>query len=87
MSTHLVFILMSGVAHNRMLAIHRIRDSAEALFMKIAREKKFEEELKLIQFELDQHGLLLGSKLLYAYTEKGGVQACDDGPVTKIIFN
>ena len=54
---------------NKLLAIHKIADSAKCAYQRIIKEEKYERFIELVAIEVDQFGTVISEKLVYTYSK------------------
>jgi hypothetical protein len=52
----------------RLIAIHKIADSAKAAYQRIIKEEKYNSFIELVAIEVDQFGTVISAKLVYTYS-------------------
>lgn len=63
---------------NRLIAIHKIADSAKAAYHRIIKDDKYERYVELVAIEVDQFGTIISEKLVYSYSRSSAVGIIHD---------
>jgi hypothetical protein len=58
---------------NKLIAIHKIADSAKAAYQRIIKDGNYERFIELVAIEVDQFGIVLNEKLVYTYSASSAI--------------